>query len=92
MKSSTSELGLKQAPVPIFVRAWTTYFHGLTPSTDKMGTCANFIRAVLQIECSVNGMAYPIIIILVPSKDYFTILFAYIAFSTQYGVRIGWKC
>ncbi len=35
------------------VRAWTTYLHG--PSTDKIGTGANFIRAVLQIERSVNG-------------------------------------
>ena len=36
-----------------FVRAWTTYLHGR--STDKMSTGANFIRAVLQIERSVNG-------------------------------------
>ena len=36
-----------------FVRARTTYLHGR--STDKMSTGANFIRAVLQIERSVNG-------------------------------------
>ncbi len=39
-----------------FIRAWTTYLHG--PSTDKMGAGAKlyFIRAVLQIERSVNGL------------------------------------
>ncbi len=32
--------------------------HG--PSTDKMGTGANFIRAVLQVERTVNGNLYAI--------------------------------
>ena len=32
--------------------SWTTYLHG--PSTNKMGTGANFIRAGIRTEHSVN--------------------------------------
>ncbi len=47
---------MKLATRTHFIRAWTTYLHG--PSTDKMGAGAKlyFIRAVLQIERSVNGL------------------------------------